>query len=50
MIAGDSLVPSHIISKRLSKQEQIDATASVRELDLSLAQLAAAVPVDIMPG
>ncbi|GAQ90764.1 DNA polymerase delta regulatory subunit 55 [Klebsormidium nitens] len=52
VLAGDSLhaPPDLLTGQALSAREQAAAVAPIQELDLLLTQLAAALPVDVMPG
>ncbi|CAM6128086.1 unnamed protein product [Calypogeia fissa] len=52
IIAGDSiqLQTSHLAGQPLSVKDQRKLSEPMRELDIVLTQLAAAMPVDIMPG
>jgi len=53
VLAGDSFAPgtsSAVSSGKLSKKQQADVKAPLAQLDLALAQLAAAMPVDVMAG
>ncbi|KAK3286230.1 DNA polymerase delta subunit 2 [Cymbomonas tetramitiformis] len=51
VIAGNSLAyDKEIPTGAVTAAQRKDISASLRELDLSLSQLAAGVPVDVMPG
>uniref|UniRef100_A0A7S0RED1 DNA polymerase delta small subunit n=1 Tax=Pyramimonas obovata TaxID=1411642 RepID=A0A7S0RED1_9CHLO len=52
VLAGDSFAPgvNQVAAGKLNKKQQADMKAPLLELDLGLAQLAAAMPVDVMPG
>lgn len=52
VIAGDSIdMQFHLLSgQSISSKEQSKLVEPVKELDLALTQMAAAVPLDIMPG
>ena len=53
MIAGNLLAPfdtSILKEKHMTQKQQKDFAQPFKHLDLLLSQLAAAVPVDVMPG